>query len=61
MGYAVAAFGIFGAILPAYSRIDLSAFALLRAMLLDFHYSELYKADSSISAVFFVSFLVTSR
>ena len=50
---------MFGAILIDYSTIDLAAITLLRALMLDYNYKELFDADSSISAFFFVTFLVS--
>jgi hypothetical protein len=57
----VAANAIYGCTLAEYRTIFLASVQLFRVLLLDFNYAAMYKADSTISALFFVTYVVSNH
>jgi hypothetical protein len=55
-GYACAGYALFGSRVEKFSSILLSFLTLLRMIKADYNYSDMYKADSSVSGIYFVTF-----
>lgn len=58
VGYSVAGFALYGASLERFGSLYLSSLELLRILMLDFEYSYMYQVDPTMSALFFVVFMV---
>ena len=57
-GYAISGFVLFGVSINGYQSILLSFFSLLRMLMTEVNFMELYRADSQIAAIYFTSYMV---
>ena len=57
-GYSIAGHALYGSHMREFSSVLLSAVTCLRMLGGEFAYTEMYKVDPAVSALFFVSFMV---
>lgn len=58
LGYAVSGYLLFGAKVEGFHTIETAFISLTGFLYGDFDYQKLYESDSSLSAVFFGSYMV---
>eukprot|EP00347_Sterkiella_histriomuscorum_P005839 403355073 len=57
-GYAVAGYTLFGTSMVEFRTIFIASLELLRMIMSDFNYAQMYQTDSIISGVYFISYLI---